>query len=160
MKLKQQQNTRRAKVRAFTLAEVAVALAIAVLLVASISLGFVQSARQAEWSAYNLAAHSLALQGIEQARAAKWDPLAIVPVDSCTTNNFPPVTTNQLDVPMSVTNGIGVTYATNTWTITMVSTNPYPLKMIRVDTTWRFVTGRGISRLYTNTVATLRAPDQ
>jgi prepilin-type N-terminal cleavage/methylation domain-containing protein len=142
----------------FTLAEVVIALAIAVMLVAGISLGFVQSAQQAEWSAYNLAAQSLALQGIEQARSAKWDPQAIVPVDNCTSTNFPTTTTNLLDVPISGTNG--QTYATNTWTITLVSTNPYPLKMIRVDTTWEFVRSSGHNRVFTNTVATLRAPDE
>jgi prepilin-type N-terminal cleavage/methylation domain-containing protein len=142
----------------FTLAEVVIALAIAAMLMAGISLGFVQSARQAEWSAYNLAAQSLALQGIEQARSAKWDPQAIVPVDNCTSTNFPTTTTNLLDVPISGTNG--QTYATNTWTITLVSTNPYPLKMIRVDTTWEFVRSSGPSRVFTNTVATLRAPDE
>jgi type II secretory pathway pseudopilin PulG len=142
----------------FTLAEVAVALAIAVMLVASISLGFVQSAQQAEWSAYNMAAQSLALQGIEQARSAKWDPQAIVPIDNCTATNFPTTTTNLLDVPIS--GSTGQTYATNTWTITMVATNPYPLKMIRVDTTWMFVRSSGHNRVFTNTVATLRAPDE
>jgi type II secretory pathway pseudopilin PulG len=158
VKTRLQHNQPRPRVRAFTLVEVVLALALAVLLIAGISMGFIQSARQAEWSAYNFAAQSLALQGIEQARAANWDPQAATPIDNCTSNNFPVVTTNKLDVPTSGTNG--VTYATNTWTITMVATNPYPLKMIQVDTTWRFRTGRGTSRVYTNTVATLRAPNQ
>jgi len=136
---------------------VALALAILAIVIAGLSLGFVQSSEQAEWSAYNLAAQSLALQGIEQARAANWDPMAATSIDNCTSNNFPVVTTNRLDVPISGTNG--VTYATNTWTIINVATNPYPLKMIRVDTTWRFARS-GISRVYTNTVATLRAPNQ
>src|SRR4051794_16068929 len=142
---------------AFTLAEVAVALGISALLFAGVVMGFVQSAQRAEWSAYNLAAHSLALQGIEQARAATWDPSAPTPIDNCLPANFPTVGTNILDVPISGTN---ITYATNKWTITSVSTNPYPLKMIRVDCTWRFIKSGVSSAVFTNTVATLRAPNQ
>jgi type II secretory pathway pseudopilin PulG len=142
---------------AFTLAEVAVALGISALLFGGVVMGFVQSAQRAEWSAYNLAAHSLAMQGIEQARAAKWDPSAPSPIDECLPTNFPTVGTNVLDVPISGTN---ITYATNAWTITTISTNPYPLKMIRVDCTWRFVKSGISSVVFTNTVATLRAPNQ
>jgi type II secretory pathway pseudopilin PulG len=152
-----QHNQPIAKFQAFTLVEVVLALAITAFLIASISLGFIQSSQQAEWSAYNLAAHSLAVQGVEQARAANWDPLAASPIDNCTSNNFPQTTTNVLDIPISGTN---VIYATNTWTILNVATNPYPLKMIRVDTTWCFVRSSGYSRVFTNTVATLRAPNQ
>jgi hypothetical protein len=142
---------------AFTLAEVAVALGISALLFGGVVMGFVQSAQRAEWSAYNLAAHSLAMQGVEQARAAKWDPSAPDAVDECLPAKFPTVGTNILDVPISGTN---ITYATNTWTITTVSTNPYPLKMIRVDCTWRFIKSGVSSAVFTNTVATLRAPNQ
>jgi prepilin-type N-terminal cleavage/methylation domain-containing protein len=142
---------------AFTLVEVTVALAISALLFAGVVLGFVQSAQRAEWSAYNLAAHSLAMQGVEQARAATWDPAAPTPIDNCRPANFPPVGTNMLDVPVAGTN---ITYATNTWTITTISTNPYPLKMIRVDCTWTFIKSGVRSAVFTNTVATLRAPNQ
>ena len=145
-------------VRAFTLAEVAIALAISALLLSGIVVGFLQSAQQAEWSGYNMAAQALAMQGIEQARSANWDPQAPTPVDFCVQSNFPPATTNILDVPVSLTNNI--TYATNTWTITtLTNSTSYPLKMIRVDTTWRFMRF-GVPRSYTNTVATLRAPNQ
>ncbi|MDB6112571.1 MAG: hypothetical protein JWR69_4321 [Pedosphaera sp.] len=142
---------------AFTLAEVAVALGISALLFGGVVMGFVQSAQRAEWSAYNLAAHSLAMQGVEQARAATWDPSAPGPIDNCLPGNFPSVGTNILDVPISGTN---ITYATNTWTITTVGTNPYPLKMIRVDCTWKFIKSGISSPVFTNTVATLRAPNQ
>ncbi len=137
---------------AFTLIEVVISLAIMTLVFSGIILGLTTSSQRAEWASYNLAAQSLAQQGVEQARAATWDPLAGTPVDNCQQSNFPPVTTNVLDVPISGTN---ITFATNTWTITTVATNPYPLKMIRVDCTWRFG-----SKGFTNTVATLRAPDQ
>lgn len=137
---------------AFTLIEVVISLTIMALVFAGIILGLTSSSRRAEWASYDLAAQNLAQQGIEQARAATWDPLAGTPVDNCQQSNFPPVTTNVLDVPISGTN---VSYATNTWTITTVATNPYPLKMIRVDCSWKFG-----AKGFTNTIATLRAPDQ
>jgi Tfp pilus assembly protein PilV len=142
----------------FTLVEVVVSLLIIVLLIGGIGLCFVQSARQAEWSSYSLAAQSLAQQGLEQARAAIWDPQAPTPVDNCTRTNFPSVGTNILDVPINqMTN---ITYATNFWTIEDVTNNPaYPLKMIKVDCVWAFRVG-AFSRVYTNSVATFRAPNQ
>ncbi len=138
--------------RAFTLVEVVMALTIMALVFSGVILGFTTSSQRAEWTAYNLAAQSLAQQGIEQARAAQWDTQAVPPTDNCVQSNFPAVSTNVMDVPITGTN---ITYATNTWTITTISTNPYPLKMIRVDCTWPFG-----ARTFTNTVATLRAPDQ
>ena len=135
---------------AFTLVEVVMALTIMALVFSGIILGFTTSSKRAEWAAYDLAAQSLAQQGIEQARAAQWDPAATPPTNNCVQSNFPAVGTNVLDVPITGTN---VTYATNTWTITTVATNPYPLIMIRVDCTWRFG-----ARVFTNTVATMRAP--
>ena len=113
--------------------------------------GFIQSERQAEWSAYSLAAQSLALQPIEQARGAKWDRYANPPVDQIVASNFPPVT-NILDIPIT---GQNIVYATNVTTIRWVTTTP-PLKEISVATTWTFM-NRGV---FTNTVVTYRAPDQ
>jgi prepilin-type N-terminal cleavage/methylation domain-containing protein len=127
--------------RGFTLTEVVVALGISALLFAGLILGFTQSAQRAEWSAYNLAAQNLAQQGVEQARAANWDPLAPAPIDNCTQTNFPPIGTNILDVPVA-------------------GTAVYPIKMIRVDCTWRFVKSGVKSQVFTNTAATLRAPNQ
>ena len=141
----------------FTLAEVCVALFISVVMFGGMILGFVESAQQAEWSSYNLAAQSLAQQGIEQARAAQWDPWQ--PVDNCITNNFPTVTTNILDIPYNSTNYI---YATNKWTITTFTNSlNYPYKFIKVETTWLWQRQYGwSSTVFTNTVATIRAPDR
>ncbi len=136
---------------AFTLVEVVISLTIMALVFSGIVLGFTTSSKRAEWTAYNLAAQNLAQQGIEQARAAQWDPAATPPTDNCVQSNFPAVGTNVMDVPITGTN---ITYATNMWTISTIATNPYPLKMIRVDCTWQFG-----NRVFTNTVATLRAPD-
>lgn len=124
---------------------------IGALLLAGLVTGYVLSAQRAEWSAYSLAANSLAMQRVEQIRAAKWDPLAWPPVDEVVASNFPP-SIEVLDIPVSGTN---LVYATNTVTIAEVSVQP-PLKLVRVDTTWSFG-GRGP---FTNTMITYRAPDQ
>jgi hypothetical protein len=113
--------------------------------------GYVSTATRAEWSAYNLAAHSLAMQRMEQTRAAKWDTMGFPVVDQVVQANFPP-RTEILDVPIRGTNYV---VATVTTTVTDLSAIP-PLKMVRVDCVWPFLQ-RGP---YTNTVISYRAPDQ
>lgn len=135
---------------AFSMVEVVMATGITSLAVGGILSGYVISSRRAEWSAYALAAQSLAIQGIEQTRACKWDPSAIPAIDELVTANFPS-TTNILDIPI---NGTNVTYATNFTTIATVSTNP-PVKSIQVLTVWRFTN----SRLFTNSAWTFRGAD-
>jgi prepilin-type N-terminal cleavage/methylation domain-containing protein len=142
--------------RGFTLPEVVIAMAITTLVFSGVILGLTTGSYRVEWAAYNLAAQNLAQQGVEQARAANWDPLAPTPIDNCTQTNFPP-TTNIMDVLISNTNNI--IYGTNTFTITNVYTNNYPLKLIRVDCTWPWVRNGG-SLVFTSTVATYRAPNQ
>jgi type II secretory pathway pseudopilin PulG len=137
--------------RAFTLIEALIASAIAALMFGGIVYGYIQSSRNAEWSAYSFAAQSLAMQRLEQARSCKWDPDAVPTVDELTSTNFP-IGVSPLDIPMS---GSNVVYATNYTTITTISTAP-PLKMISVETVWPFSLNK---RLYTNTIATYRAPD-
>ncbi len=146
-----QPDDRCSQAKAFTLVEVIIALAIMSLMIGGIVSGYVVSALRAEWSAFSLAAHSLALQKLEQTRAAKWDPQGWPPVDELVSSNFP-VTVDVVDVPISGTN---ILYATSTTTITSVSTTP-PLRSIRVDTVWPFMQ-RGS---FTNTIVTYRAPDQ
>lgn len=131
------------------MAEVVVTLMIVALIMGGVLSGYVMSAERAEWSAYSLAAHSLALQSLEQSRAAKWDPQAWPVVDEQGITNFTQI--EPLDMPVS---RIPI-YATNYVQITTVSVNP-PLRQIRADCVWRFIK-RG---LFTNTVVTLRAPDQ
>ncbi len=137
---------------AFTLAEVLIATAIAAISISGVVYGYTLAAQRAEWSAYNLAAQSLASQRMEQTRAAKWDTLASPPIDELVQSNFPPVTTNILDIPISGTN---IVYATNVTTITMLSTSP-ALKMIEVNCSWRFIK----NRVYTNRLVTYRTSDQ
>ena len=135
---------------AFTLMEASIASAISAMMFGGIIFGYVQSNRSAEWSAYSFAAQSLAMSRLEQSRACKWDPDATPAVDQLVASNFPTLITI-LDVPM---NGSNITYATNITTISTISTAP-PLKMISVDAVWQFINGK----VYTDTIATYRAPD-
>jgi Tfp pilus assembly protein PilV len=135
----------------FSLAEAVTAMAVALITIGGLVSGFMQSSREAEYSSYSLAAQSQALRSLEQVRAAKWDPLGFPQVDQVWGSNFP-MRVEILDVPMR---GDNITYVTNFTTITVVSTDP-PLKLIRVDSVWRFME-RGMC---TNTAATYRAPDQ
>jgi hypothetical protein len=132
---------------------VVIAIALSTLTIGGTIYGYVLCANRAEWSGYSLAANSLAMQRLEQARACRWDPLGYNRYnDELVQTNFPITTNNVLDMPVA---GGNVVYATNITTITTMSTNP-PLKMIRVDCIWAF-RGNGP---FTNTVVTYRAPDQ
>lgn len=131
--------------------EVLVSMLVVGIMVTGIVAGFIQTEKQAEWSAYSLAAQSLAMQPIEQARGAKWDPYANPSVDQIT--NIPALSTNILDIPISGTN---IVYATNSTTIQTVGSGTPPLKKISVVCTWTFF-NRGV---FSNTIITYRAPDQ
>ena len=137
----------------FTLAEVVVAIAVATLSFGGVIYGYVLTADRAQWSAYSLAAQSLAMQGVEQARGAKWDPKAWPAVDELGVTNYTEVDT--LDVPVS---GQPV-QATNYISVTTVSTDP-PLRQLRADCVWRLYNGRRSRGPFTNTVVTLRTTDQ
>lgn len=136
-------------IRGFTLTEVVISLLILAVLVGGMIGGYVNSASRAEWNAHSLAAQSLSFQGVESARAAKWDPQAWPPVDELGVTNF--IQVEILDIPIRNT----PIYATNYVSVTWVSTNP-PLRQLRTDCVWSFP-GRG---LFTNAVVTLRAADQ
>jgi hypothetical protein len=128
-----------------------VSLALSAVTVSGIVAGFMQSLSESDRSGLSLAAQAQAVRGLEQTRAAKWDPLGFPAVDQVVSGNFP-VRVEVLDVPMS---GSNLTYGTNYTTITPVSDNP-PLKLVRVDCVWSFM-NRGV---FTNTASTYRAPDQ
>src|SRR4051812_38840763 len=82
----------------FTLVEVVFSIALMGLAFGGILYGYVRTAQQAEWSSYSLAAHSAAMQGVEQARSAKWDPTAYPAVDELGTTSV--VQTVALDLPV------------------------------------------------------------
>ncbi|MCX6896615.1 MAG: prepilin-type N-terminal cleavage/methylation domain-containing protein [Verrucomicrobia bacterium] len=153
---------------AFTLVEVVVALAISVMLFSGIIVAYTQTCRRAEWSGYSLAAQALAIQQLEQARAAKWDR-SINELASLTNltswvwdgTNGSGYSVSVLDLPLAGTNN--VVYATNRITVKMISVNnstvpPVKVQMVRVDTVWRWVSDK-TPKLFTNTVATYLAPD-
>lgn len=136
--------------KAFTLTEVCVATVVAAITVAGLIQGHIQSQERADWSGTSLAAQAMAVQRMEQTRAARWD--AEAGVDEVIASNFP-TQALPLDLPMSGTN---IVYGTNTTTITTISATDPMLKMIRVDCVWRW---NRKNKLMTNTVATYRSPD-
>ncbi|HOX03566.1 MAG TPA: prepilin-type N-terminal cleavage/methylation domain-containing protein [Candidatus Paceibacterota bacterium] len=135
----------------FTLVEVVIGMAVALLILGGVWTGYWMSVQRAQWSADALAAHTLALQRLEQVRSARWEPRAIPETDEITPTNFP----DQVE-PMNLSSRPEhLLMATTTTLIRWVSTNP-PLKLIQVECRWPYR-----NRLvYTSTMATYRAPDQ
>jgi type II secretory pathway pseudopilin PulG len=150
------QTNNRAKTSGFTLMEVLIAFMIFTLVISGMIYGYVQANRIAEFSSMSLGAQSYALQGAEQARAAKWNsqmwPITNGPGtgDELGQTQYTQIDTN--DVP---TSGAPLLLY-DTITITNLSTSP-ALRLIRSDVTWVFPFTNITNR---NTVVTLRAPDQ
>ena len=140
----------------FTLAEVLISLAIAGVVFGSMIAAYVQSSYRAEWSGYSLAAQSMAIQQLEQARAADWD-INSTPVKNEITN-VSPITAAILDLPINSTNTIWATNYTTITSIPITNTVGATVYMVRVDTAWPFVWA-GKRKFYTNTVADYFAPD-
>lgn len=67
------QACRRARIAAFTLAEVLISVVILSLVIGGIIYGYVKANDFAEWSSMSLAGQSLAAQGMEAARSAQWN---------------------------------------------------------------------------------------
>jgi Tfp pilus assembly protein PilV len=141
-----------------TLVEVMMAIVILAAIMGGIMMGYAQANRMAEFSSMSLAAQSTASQGVEAAIAARWDTQAgdtnigygHADELGTVTNYF--FGTNVLDIPVS---GAAIP-VTNYLTISTISTSP-KLRQIRSDALWTFpLTGM----TYTNTIITLRAPDQ
>jgi Tfp pilus assembly protein PilV len=136
----------------FTLVEALISTVLSGFAITGLIVGYATMARRAEFAVYSTAATALAQQGIEQARAAKWDTAASPAVDEVVIGNFP-----FYSVIMDITPDAGVTVrGTNYFQIVTVSTNP-PLKHIQVDCVWSIDQGENI---FTNTLAVMRAPDQ
>ena len=137
--------------RAFTLAEVVISLAILGISLGGILTLYVRSAQRADWSGYSVSAQMMALGGLEQCRAAKYDPHGSPPTDALVSSNFP----SRVDILDPGTVNCITSYGTNTTTILTISTNP-ALKLVRVNCTWTYP-GRGV---FTNSVCTYRAANQ
>ena len=134
---------------------------------------YVVTATREQWTGFSLAAESMGLQAIEEARSAVWDPAmqkneltnmvnGINVISSSTSGSTTYITTtNILDLPWKGTNYM---LATNFITITPLYENNFTppsvqLQFLRVDTVWGFSGWGKTSLLYTNTICTYLAPD-
>jgi len=113
--------------------------------------GYVLAVQSAELSACSAAVHWSVIQTLEQTRSARWEPMAITPIDELVEGNFPTSVT-VLDMPLTQTKMV---YATNRITITSLTGLPM-VKMIRVESSWACLS-RGP---FTNSVVTYRSADR
>src|SRR5471030_1449338 len=155
-----------------SLTEVLISVVIVAITFGAIITGYLSAAKQTEWSGYSLAATSLGVQMLEQARSAVWDiannkneltNLTLM-AKSYTSSNatWTGYTTNIMDVPWKGTNYV---MATNFVSIQDIFENnsgnvPVHLQVLRVDTVWPFNGWANFSkRMYTNSICTFIAPD-
>lgn len=134
-----------------TLVEVVIALAITGLTVGGIVSGYIYCTESALKAELVEAANARVIERIEQTRSAQWDTSSWPMVDQLVGTNFPDKVVS-LDTPGS---GSGGTSATIVTKISQISLNP-PIREIRVACIWQF---RG-REWVTNTIETIRAPDQ
>ena len=134
-----------------TLVEVVIALAITGLMVGGIVTGYIYCTTSAVKAELAQAANARAMERIEEARSAQWDTSSWPVVDQLVATNFPDESVT-LDMPGTNTVGTSATIQT---TISQISVTP-PIRRIRVDCIWQF---RGVE-LITNSIETIRAPDQ
>ena len=134
-----------------TLVEVVIALAITGLIVGGIVTGYIYCTTAAVKAELVQAASARAMERIEETRSAKWDTSVWPIVDLLVATNFPDKGVS-LDMPGSNSGGTSATIET---TISQISLSP-PVRRIRADCIWQF---RGVE-VITNTIETIRAPDQ
>jgi hypothetical protein len=134
-----------------TLVEVVVALAITGLMVAGIVTGYIFCTTSTVKDSLYMAGNARAMERLEETRSAIWAPYRGDPEDDLVATNFPDKVVT-LDLSGS---GSDTTSATLKTEITQISLSP-PVRRIRVDCIWQF---RGVE-LITNTIETIRAPDQ
>ena len=159
------QADKRIAANAFTLVEVMIGFCIFGMVTAGMIYGYVEANRIAEWSSQSLAAMSYASQGMEQMRSAQWCAEEFSTgsgqgtTDVLLMTNQPDGSwgywTNQVDSLDIPSTGAPI-YVTNYLYVTSISTNP-PLRRIVSQVVWTF---RLTGELFTNTIITLRAPDQ
>ena len=155
----------------YTLIEILIAFMIFGMVVSGLLYGYVQANRTAEFTSMSLAAHSVAQQGMEQARSAQWDsqmwPItngpgtademrlfnsAGQPTGFDATSNTNYMLTDSLDVPSTG----ALIMITNYISVTNISINPL-LRQIRSDVVWAMPFN---GKPCTNTVIMQRAPDE
>jgi type II secretory pathway pseudopilin PulG len=164
------QADKRIAANAFTLVEVMIGFLIFGMVTAGMLYGYVEANRIAEWSSQSLAAMSYASQGMEQMRSAQWCAEEFSTGSGQGTTDVLPMTnqpdgswgywTNQVDTLDIPTTGAPIN-VTNYIYVTQVSGPPVtpgaPLRRIVSRVVWTF---RLTGKLFTNTIVTLRAPDQ
>ena len=149
-----------------------ISVVIVVVTFGSIINGYLSTAKRSQWTAYSMAAQSLGLQTIEQAKSAAWDiatgknELTNMTLMGASwdagTLTYSGYTTNILDVPWKGTNYV---LATNYVSIRLLNENnnssvPVQLHIIRVDTVWPFTAWSGNTlNYYTNSLSAYIAPD-
>lgn len=154
--------------------DVLISMVIVALVFGSIINGYLAGAKKAQWSGYSLAAQSLTLHAVEQARSATWDGNLNVQITNMTLQNktftntsantwrMTGYTTNIMDIPWQAGNYV---VATNYITIQTLFangiTNPWvQLQMVTVNTVWPFNGWGNFSvQYYTNTIISYIAPD-
>ena len=157
------------KQKGFTLVEVVISTAIVALVFAGIIKAYIQTGLRLEWTGYSLAAQSLALETIEQARSTLWDPTQYPPVNEIYNLNlmgtntigttWTGYSTNTLDIP--VPNGGTPVLATNYVSVQMSCVSTYSnvqMEVVTVQTVWPFIR-YGNNVYFTNTIATIITPD-
>jgi type II secretory pathway pseudopilin PulG len=146
-----------ARTSAFTLPEVVIAVGIIMLVFGAIITSYIQSAYRAEWAGYSLAAQAAAIQQLEAAKSAVWDPLQTPVMDQI--SQLPLVTSTLLALPVSGTNMV---YVTNYTTVALlqyqVNGVSYSNYFVTVNTVWPF-RWKTQTVYFTNTIADYYAPE-
>ena len=145
--------------RGFTLVEVVISLAVLGLVLGTVIFCYIQACQRALWTSYALAAQGLAVNQLEQARAAAMDPNGPV----CEITNIAPAglttTAATLDLPVPATTNY--VWATNYVGIKLVTNSVSPLVtlyMVRVDTVWP-LKRNGSVQYFSNTAACYYSED-
>jgi len=138
---------------AFTLVEVVMCTFIIMLVFGAIIGGYIQTSYRAEWTGYSLAAQAAAVQQLESAKCAVWDPQQTPVQDEI--SKLPLVTSTLLDLPV---NGTNTLYATNYTTVTLMQNGVYSNYCVQVNTVWPF-RWKNQTVYYTNTIVDYFAPD-
>ncbi|HMD55363.1 MAG TPA: hypothetical protein VKJ65_12500 [Phycisphaerae bacterium] len=134
-----------------TLVEVVVSLAIAGLIIGGIVSGYTFCLASTEKAELAQVANAKALERLEETQSATWDTASYPVVDQLVATNFP-----DQNILLNITgSGPSGAPATLKTAISQISLAP-PLREIRVDCIWQF-RGAGMT---TNTIETIRAPDQ
>jgi type II secretory pathway pseudopilin PulG len=146
-----------ARTAGFTLAEVVMSVGIMMLVFGAIITAYIQTSYRAEWTGFSLAAQAAAVQQLEAAKAAVWDPSQTPVKDEI--SQLTNVTSVLLDLPVTGTNTV---YATNYTTVTLVRITSgvyvYSNYFVQVNTVWPFRWKNQTVR-FINTIADYFAPD-